>query len=106
MARLYFRQFYTTTVEHYLRAVVRKYKNSIPQEWHKFTTYWIERLSDEDKEFIQFVFHADYYNSYAGVSCYPGNDFLLKHRRLYDLERQYAVDAGFLNDSANTSEEV
>ena len=98
MARLYFRQYYTSIVEQYIRAVVRKYrKGAIPHEWYKFTTYWIDKLSDEDKKFIRFVFHKNHYNSYVGVSCYPENDFLMNHRRLYDLERQFAVAAGFID---------
>lgn len=108
MGRLYFRQFYTYTVEHYLRAVIRKRGKDIPNEWYKFTTYWIERLSDEDREFIEFVFHPNHFNSYVGVSCCPNNDFLLNYRRLYELERQYAIDAGFIDieNSAKAEGEV
>lgn len=98
MGRIYFRQFYTFTVEHYLRAVIRKHGNEIPQEWNKFTTYWINRLSDEDREFVEFVFHPNYFNSYVGVSCYPNDDFLINYRKLYELERQYAIDAGFIGN--------
>ena len=96
MAKIYFRQYYTTLVEQYLRAVVRKYHKAIPSEWHKFTTYWIERLSDKDREFIEFVFRSDHYNSYVGVSCYPSDDFIINYQWLYELERQYAIDAGFI----------
>lgn len=98
MGRIYFRQYYTPLVEEYLRTVVRKRKlNSIPIKWRKFTTNWIERLSDEDRKFIKFVFRADHYNSYVGVLSYsPQEQFLLKYRYLYDLERQFAIDAGLL----------
>lgn len=98
MGRIYFRQYYTPLVEEYLRTVVRKRKlNFIPIKWRKFTTNWIEHLSDEDRNFIKFVFHADHYNSYVGVLSYcPQEQFLLKYRRLYDLERQFAIDAGLL----------
>lgn len=102
MERIYFRQYYTPVVEQYLRAVVRKWKpNSIPSSWYKFTVSWLDFLSKEDKEFIQFVFHPDYYNSYVGVSCYPYEQFLLNFRRLYNLERRYAIDAGLLDETVD-----
>lgn len=108
MSRIYFRQFYTYTVEYYLRAVIRKCSKDIPKEWYKFTTHWIIRLSDEDREFIEFVFHPNYFNSYVGVSCYPNNDFLLNYKKLYELERQYAIDAGLIDIevSVNIESEV
>ena len=107
MARIYFRQYYTTVVEKFLSTVVRcKFRNNhIPEEWHKFTTAWIDMLSESDKGFIYFVFDEKYYNSYAGVSCYPGDDFLLKHIRLYELERKYAIAAGLLADD-NTEDKA
>lgn len=106
MARFYFKQYYTTVVEKFLATVVRyKFRNSyIPEEWYNFTTAWIDMLSESDKELIYFVFDEKYDNSYAGVSCYPGNDFLLKYRRLYDLERKYAIAAGLLADDSGESE--
>lgn len=105
MSRIYYRRFYTYTVEYYLRAVICKCSQDIPQEWYKFTVHWISELVDEDREFIEFVFDADYFNSYVGVSCYPTHDFLLNYRKLYELERQYAIDAGFItNDNSMETE--
>lgn len=100
MARVYFRQYYTNIVEKFLSTTVRgkTRDKSVTREWYNFTTKWIDTLSDEDKEFIRFVFDEKYYNTYAGVSCYPGEDFLLKYRRLYNLERKYAIAAGLLAD--------
>ncbi len=97
MGRIYFRQYYTPVVERYLRAVVCKCSsNFIPISWYEFTANWIKKLADYDREFIEFVFHHDHYNSYVGVSCYSKEQFSLNFRRLYNLERQYAIDAGLL----------
>lgn len=102
MSRIYFRQYYTPLVEEYLRAVVRKWSpKAIPSSWYAFTKTWIEMLPEDDRAFIQFVFHTNYYNSYVGVSCYPEGQFLLNYRRLYNLERRYAIDGGLLDDASD-----
>ena len=102
MGRIYFRQYYTPVVERYLRAVVCNWKsNFVPISWYEFTANWIKALPDCDREFIEFVFHPDYYNSYVGVSCYSKERFSLNFRRLYNLERRYAIDAGLLDETVD-----
>lgn len=102
MGRIYFRQYYTPLVEEYLRAVVRKRKpNFVPISWYEFTVNWIKALPDCDREFIEFVFHPDYYNSYVGVSCYSKERFSLNFRRLHNLERRYAIDGGLLDGTSD-----
>lgn len=104
MARLYFRQYYTSIVEQYIRAVVRKYrKGAIPQEWHKFTTYWIEKLSDEDKKFIQFVFSYIFRNTDSGLNDFPSSESLTaKRKRLDSLEMKFAIDAELIPERSNS----
>lgn len=99
MGRIYFRQYYTPLVEQYLKTIVRNSKlKTIPVKWRRFTSNWIEQLSEKDKDFVRFVFRADHYNSYVGVLSYcPEEQFLLKYRKLFDLERQFAIDAGLLS---------
>jgi len=113
MGRIRFRRFYTDIVEHYLRMAVRhRFVNgTVPQEWHKFTTEWIERLSDEDKEFIRFVFDKSNFNSFEGVSRYhrgieaEGNaNYELKLDKLMKLEKQFAIEAGFYTQTLEANE--
>lgn len=105
MARIRFRRFYTDIVEHYLRMAVRHdfVTGSVPQKWHKFTTEWIDKLSDEDKDFIRFVFNKSNFNSFEGVSRYHrigvepvcNATYETRLELLVNLEKQFAVDAGF-----------
>ena len=104
MARLYFRQYYTSIVEQYIRAVVRKYrKGAIPHEWYKFTTYWIDTLSDEDKKFIQFVFSYIFRNTDSGLNDFPSSESLTaKRKRLDRLEMKFAIDAELIPERSNS----
>ena len=104
MARLYFRQYYTSIVEQYIRAVVRKYrKGAIPQEWYKFTTYWIDILSDEDKKFIQFVFSYIFRDTDSGLNDFPSSESLTaKRKRLDRLEMKFAIDADLIPERSNS----
>ena len=104
MARLYFRQYYTSIVEQYIRAVVRKYrKGAIPQEWYKFTTHWIEKLSDEDKKFIQFVFSYIFRDTDSGLNDFPSSESLTaKRKRLDRLEMKFAIDADLIPERSNS----
>lgn len=106
MGRIYFRQFYTSFVEYCLRVVVRKWnKMDLTDEWHKFTTYWLDNiLSDEDRSFIRFVFDEKFYNSAEGVVCYePNEDYEIKRRRLFALEKQFAIDGGLISEQHDLS---
>lgn len=49
-----FREHYTELVEHYFRMAVRhkEVKQSSDFDWFLFTSFWIDSLSDEDKQFI------------------------------------------------------
>lgn len=103
MSRIYFRQFYTFTVEYYLRAVIRKYSKDVPKKWYKFTTYWINRLSDEDREFIEFVFSRMSPTTNYGLADFPSSEsFEEKQTRLYKLEQKFAVDAELISEPQAT----
>lgn len=112
MGQIKFTQFYTRLVENYLRVVIQyKWKNNfIPQEWHNFTTFWLDQLSEEDKKFIYFVFDKQYENIYEGLGCYPGKEpYQAKREWLYRLERDFAIAGGLIveeipNDRGTESE--
>lgn len=114
MGRIRFRRFYTDIVEHYLRMAVRhRFVNgSVPQEWHKFTTEWIERLSEEDKDFIRFVFDRSNFNSFEGVARYHRIDinpvcngtYEARLDNLMKLEKQFAIEAGFYTYALEANE--
>lgn len=111
MGRIRFKRFYTDIVEHYLRMAVRHHfvKGSVPQEWHSITTKWIEGLSEEDREFIRFVFDRKHYNSFEGCSCFQnGEVYDFKLNKLALLEKQFAIDTGlyFEPEDENRSEPV
>lgn len=72
MGRIKLRWFYTDLVEHYFRMAVR-YKTvskASSQHWFDLTTDWINELSDEDKQFIRFVFDKQFYSTSEGLYCY------------------------------------
>lgn len=100
MGQIYFRQFYTPLVEHCLRVVIAEKKPfGLRQDWIDFATKWVENLSDSDRNFVTFVFSKEYFNSYEGLSCYePYESYLLKHRRLFELERDFAVKGGLISE--------
>lgn len=103
MSRIYFRQFYTSFVEYCFRVVVRKWnKTNLTDEWHKFTTYWLDNiLSEKDRNFIRFVFDEKFYNSAEGLVCYaPNEDYEIKRRYLFALEKQFAIDGGLIDEQS------
>lgn len=107
MRRIYFRQFYTSFVEYCLKVVVRKwYKNDLTDEWHKFTAYWLDNnLSEEDRNFIRFVFDERFYTTAEGLVCYePSEDYEIKRRRLFVLERNFAIAGGLTDESQKSNE--
>lgn len=107
MGRIYFRRYYTQFVEHCFHIVVRKRNNSdLSANWKTITTHWLDNnLSQEDKEFIFNVFDEKYYNVTEGlVCCYPEEDYEVKRRRLFYLERQFAIDNGIITPHEDTCE--
>lgn len=107
MGRIYFRQFYTLFVEYCLKVVVRKwYKHDLTDEWYKFTTYYLDNiLSEEDRNFIRFVFDERFYNTTEGLVCYePSEDYEIKRRRLFALERNFAIAGGLVDESEKSNE--
>lgn len=107
MGRIYFRQFYTTFVEFCFCAIVRQWKQTpITDSWHKSTKYWLDNnLSEEDKLFIRFVFDEKFYNTTEGLACFePSEDYDVKRKRLYDIERRFAIDCGLIDDSIAESQ--
>lgn len=104
MGRIYFNQFYTSFVEHCLKVVLRQWhKTDLPKNWKRFTSHWLDNmLSEEDKEFVQFVFDKRFYNTTEGLNCYhPEEDYFLKRRRLHNIERDFAIAGGLIDESFN-----
>lgn len=101
MGRIKTRWFYTELVEHYLRMAVR-YKtvsNASSQHWFDITKDWIDRLSDEDKQFIRFVFDKRFYRTIEGLCCFDNNrDLYFKRVWLAELEKKFALEAGFISE--------
>ena len=102
MGQIYFKQFYTPIVEHCLHVVVSgRNANSLTQDWIDFTTNWLQNLSEKDKDFVTFVFGKDYFNSYEGLSCYhPEEDYHGKHHRLFELELDFAIRGGLVDEES------
>lgn len=100
MAQIKTRWFYTELVEHYLRMAVR-YKvvsKSSSQQWFDTTKKWIESLSDEDKQFIEFVFNKQFFTTSEGLYCFQEDrDMLTKRRRLGNLEKDFAIKTGLIS---------
>lgn len=73
------------------------------KKWYKFTTYWINRLSDEDREFIEFVFSRMSPTTNYGLADFPSSEsFEEKQTRLYKLEQKFAVDAELISEPQAT----
>lgn len=108
MGRIKSRWFYTDLVEHYFRMVVR-YKTvskTSSQHWFDITTDWINELSDEDKQFIRFVFDKQFYSTSEGLYCYQSkDDMYVKRIRLAELEKDFALKSGLIDD-CNTGENI
>lgn len=108
MGQIKTRWFYTELVEHYLRMAVR-YKTvskASTQHWFDITTDWINELSDEDKQFIRFVFDKQFYSTSEGLYCYQGmSDMYAKRIRLAELEKDFALISGLIGED-NTGENV
>lgn len=106
MGRIKLRWFYTDLVEHYFRMAVR-YKTvskASSQHWFDITTDWINELSDEDKQFIRFVFDKQFYSTSEGLYCYQGmSDMYAKRIRLAELEKDFALVSGLIGED-NTGE--
>ena len=102
MRRIKFRQFYTTLCEHYLRMAVRyeTVSKASSQYWFALTKEWISSLSEEDKQFINFVFSRQFYNTSEGLYCFKSTDDMeLKRMRLAVLEKRFAIYAGLISEN-------
>ncbi len=103
MGRIKTRWFYTELVEHYLRMAVRfeTVSRASSQHWFDITKGWINRLSDEDKQFIQFVFDKRFYNTVEGLYCYQCTDGMYGKRiHLAELEKAFALETGLISEDS------
>ncbi|MDD7279896.1 MAG: hypothetical protein PUH30_10265 [Oscillospiraceae bacterium] len=105
MEQIKSKPFYAELVEHYFRMSVR-YPTAPPGMedeklyWYDFTTFWIEGLSKEDKEFIRFVFKRLFINTGDGLYHYKSDcGMSAKRKRLWELEKRFAVDAELIGVS-------
>lgn len=101
MGRIKFRWFYTDVVEHYFRMAVRyeTVSKSSSQHWFDITKDWIEKLSDEDKCFIRFVFDKQFYSTSEGLYCYQcADNMYVKRIRLAELEKKFAIKCGLIDE--------
>ena len=103
MRRIKTRWFYTELVEHYLRMSVRfeTVSRASSQHWFDITKGWINRLSDEDKQFIRFVFDKQFFSTAEGLYCYQCKDnMFLKRVRLAELEKDFALKCGLIGEDS------
>lgn len=94
-----FREHYTELVEHFFRMAVRHIEvtKKTPLDWFKFTWNWIDRQSEEDKKFIQFVFAYQFRDTNTGLYGFKCADAMPEKRiRLAALEKQFAMDSGLI----------
>ena len=94
-----FREHYTELVEHFFRMAVRHIEvtEKTPLDWFKFTRNWIDKQSEEDKKFIQFVFAYQFRDTNTGLYGFKWTDAMPEKRiRLAALEKQFATDSGLI----------
>lgn len=99
MGQIKFKRYYTELVEHYFRTAVRykklDCKGRTPTQWFVFTKSWIDKQSEEDKDFITFVFGKDFFKTVDGLNNFNSDeDMYMKRCRLASLETQFAIDSG------------
>lgn len=105
MEQIKSKPFYAELVEHYFRMSVRYPTAPSRMEdaklfWYDFTTFWIEGLSKEDKEFIRFVFKRLFISTDDGLYHYKSDcEMSAKRKRLWELENKFAVDAELIGVS-------
>lgn len=106
MGRIYFRQYYTQFVEYCLRTATNRQRKDLPGAWYSLATDWLDNsLSEEDREFIRFVFDKKFFNSSEGLACYdPGENYEVKRRRLFRLEKKFAIAGGLIAANADKAE--
>ena len=88
-------------VEHYFRMAVRYpiVSEEVALYWFDFTTFWIEGLSKEDKDFIRFVFKRQFINTSDGLYHFKCDYGLsAKRERLWELEKRFAIDAELISE--------
>lgn len=103
MGQIKTRWFYTELVEHYLRMAVRyeRVSKASSQHWFDITKNWIAGLSEKDKQFIQFVFDRQFYNTAEGLYCYQSvDDMYAKRIRLGELEKDFALKCGLIGEGS------
>lgn len=94
-----FREHYTELVEHFFRMAVRHIEvtEKTPLDWFKFTRNWIDKQSEEDKKFIQFVFAYQFRDTNTGLYGFKCADAMPEKRiRLAALEKQFSTDSGLI----------
>lgn len=107
MGRINFHWFYTTLVEHYFRMAVR-YKTvsrESSQRWFALAKKWINSLNEEDKQFINFVFSRQFFNTAEGLYCFKSaDDMEMKRTRLAILEKEFALATGLIGEADDENE--
>ena len=126
MGRIAFKRFYTELVEHYLRMGVRyeRVQGDTTKEWFRFTKSWLDSQTEEDKDFLTFIFGRDYHNPVEGMYCYRRTEEERAQRaeqwrtkpvycktlmseykhKLYELERRFAIDSELISEELNEDE--
>jgi len=102
MPRIRFRWFYTELVQHYFRMGVRhdEVQGIVAKRWLYFIKNWIDKLCEDDKKFIEFVFSCQFKQTEDGLAMFPGSDTLeTRQLRLAKLEKRFAVDAGLISQA-------
>ena len=100
MGRIKMRWFYTNLVEHYFRMGVRydEVKGIVAKQWLDFTKDWIDKLYEDDREFIEFVFSYQFRTTEDGLAKYPSSETTeMKRLRLAKLGKRFAVDAELIS---------
>ena len=65
--------------------------------WFDFSRNWIDRLPEEDKKFIKFVFAYQFRDTNTGLYAFKCNVAMPEKRiRLAGLEKQFAMDSGLI----------
>ncbi len=107
MEHIKIRWFYTELVEHYLRMAVRYnvVSKASSQEWFDTTKEWIDSLSDNDREFIRFVFDKQFFSTAEGLYCYQRNENMyVKRSRLAELEKAFALKSGLIGTDSTVTQ--
>lgn len=100
MALIPMGMYYQSIVETFLRSTIRNESGYIPDNWLEFTTEWLEKQSEEDRELLEYLFNKNFYSyeqAIRNLSDRKYDDFKNVKNRLFKLEKDFANQSGLFD---------